>query len=184
MWQAVHTMWNPDLCQRALRFAADAHEGQVYPGSGLPYLLHLSQVSFEVMGALAREPRDDGDVSVLCAILHDSVEDTEVTREQVVEAFGEAVAAGVQALSKDESLPKAERMPDSLRRIRAEPQAVWLVKLADRICNLQAPPHYWSKEKCARYHEEAGTILEALGEASPWLAQRLRGQMKAYAAYI
>ena len=176
--------WQAERVTQALRFAAVAHTGQQVPGTDLPYLLHLTQVMSEVAAALQLEPADDGELSLLCAVLHDCVEDTEVTVEEVASRFGDAVAAGVAALSKDPSLPKAERMADSLRRIRDEPMAVWKVKLADRITNLQRPPAHWSRDKATRYRHEAQQILDALGDASPRLAHRLRTRIDAYGALM
>jgi (p)ppGpp synthase/HD superfamily hydrolase len=121
---------------------------------------------------------------VQCALLHDVIEDTEVSYAQVAETFGTEVAEGVSALSKNPDLEKSQQMADSLQRIRQQPKAVWMVKLADRICNLQPPPHYWTREKCARYREEAHVILNALGEASPYLAERLRIKIADYAVYL
>ena len=74
-------------------------------------------------------------------------------------------------------------MTDSLRRIRACPGAVWIVKLADRITNLGPPPRSWTAEKCRAYRDEARAIADALGEASPVLDARLRGRIEAYAAH-
>ena len=174
--------WNPDLFQRASRFAAEAHAGQCVPGTDLPYLLHLMQVAAEVMGALASEPERgaDADLALVCALLHDTLEDTPTSRETIAERFGERAADGVAALTKDDSLPKGERMADSLRRILAQPKEVALVKLADRIVNLQRPPAHWSEAKIAAYKDEARTILDALGDASPHLATRFREKMAAY----
>lgn len=81
---------------------------------------------------------------MLCAILHDTIEDTGCTYAQLSEVFAQRVADGVDALSKRSHLDKAEAMSDSLNRIRSQPHAIWKVKLADRICNLQAPHHDWS----------------------------------------
>jgi len=172
--------WNAQKVIGALRFAAIAHEGQQVPGSTLPYLLHLSQVMTEVSAALQQEPARDGELSILCAVLHDCVEDTEVTLEQVAAEFGDAVAAGVSALTKNPSLPKADQMADSLCRIQDQPMAVWKVKLADRITNLQRPPAHWTRQKALRYQTQAGQILQALGDASPVLAKRLEAKIAAY----
>ncbi|WP_428266658.1 HD domain-containing protein [Haliangium sp.] len=177
--------WSPDRYLTAYRFAAEAHRGQTVPGTdGLPYLMHLSLVCMEVMSALAVEPGDDPDLAIQCALLHDVIEDTDVTHEQVLASFGRAVADGVQALSKDPGLPKAERMADSLARIQAQPRAVWLVKLADRITNLAPPPASWSADKRARYRDEAGRILAALGGASAYLSARMQARIEAYAAHL
>jgi (p)ppGpp synthase/HD superfamily hydrolase len=58
------------------------------------------------------------------------------------------------------------------------------VKLADRISNLQQPPDYWPRDKRQRYQEEAGQILDHLGEASPFLASRLAAKIEAYGEWI
>lgn len=71
-------------------------------------------------------------------------------------------------------------MADSLARIRQQPLAVSMVKLADRITNLQPPPAHWDAAKIADYRAEAGTILEALDDADGWLAARLRGKIEGY----
>lgn len=172
--------WSPDLYLRVVRFAAAAHHGQKYPGGELPYLLHVACVAAEVMAALAVEEVAQPDLALACALLHDTVEDTAVTLDAITAEFGPAVAAGVAALSKDPALPKEQAMADSLRRIAAQPREVWIVKLADRICNLERPPHYWKPPKIAAYRAEALVIADALGAASPYLLARLRARIAGY----
>lgn len=177
--------WRQQDCIAAYRFAAEAHRGQTVPGTdGLPYVMHVSMVAMEVMATLAIESFDKPDLAVQCALLHDTIEDTEVTQGELAERFGAAVAHGVAALSKDASLPRSERMADSLERIRQQPREVWMVKLADRITNLQPPPARWSKEKRIRYRDEAKNILRALGAASPYLARRMRAMIDGYAEFL
>jgi len=173
-------MWDQDRYTAASRFAATAHVGQTVPGSELPYLLHITLVAMEVSAALRAEPGHDEDLAMSCALLHDTIEDTQVRFEQLEAHFGRPIAEGVLALSKAEALPKDQQMPDSLRRIRAQPREVWLVKLADRIVNMQPPPKHWDGTKIAQYKAEARTILAALGEASPLLAARLAQKIEAY----
>jgi (p)ppGpp synthase/HD superfamily hydrolase len=163
-----------------MRFAATAHNGQRVPGSELPYLMHLSLVAMEVIAALGQETGRNENLAVQCALLHDVVEDTETPLAELEREFGTAVAQGVSTLTKDKSLPKADRMSDSLRRIRTQPREVWMVKLADRITNLQPPPGEWTPDKVVAYREEAEEILAALGEASPFLARRLRQKLQTY----
>lgn len=177
-------LWSPDRYAHAVRFAAIAHLGQKMPGSELPYLTHIVAVAAELMTAIAREPVDDPDLAVTCALLHDTIEDTGMTEAGVEAEFGPAVAAGVLALSKDPALPKALAMADSLRRIQQQPREVWLVKLSDRIVNLERPPHYWSGPKIAAYRVEAVAIAEALGSASPVLHARLRAKIAEYQQFI
>ncbi|WP_435525875.1 hypothetical protein [Chryseobacterium indoltheticum] len=57
---------------------------------------------------------------------------------------------------------------------------MWAVKLADRITNLQRPPHFWSAEKIKKYKEEAITILNELNGGNEYLENRLREKIKNY----
>jgi (p)ppGpp synthase/HD superfamily hydrolase len=172
-------MWNQDAYQTAVVFAARAHQGQKIPGGEIPYVVHVCQVAMEVMAS----PRA-GDLAMLCALLHDTLEDTETKLEDVARDFGKEVADGVLALTKNDALPKPEQMGDSLARIKLQPKEVWMVKLADRITNLQEPPHYWSHDKCVAYRAEAGVILRELGEADEMLARRLEEMIHRYRQYI
>ena len=178
-------VWNQDEYTRAWNFASRAHQGQTVPGSGLAYINHIGNVTQEALAALTQgDGVDHPDLLMQCAILHDVIEDTEVTFEGVESRFGLGVARGVAALSKNKSLPdKAAQMADSLERIRQCPREVWMVKMADRISNLQPPPGHWSGKKIMRYQSEARMILDALGEANAFLSQRLCGKIEIYEKY-
>ena len=169
----------------ALDYAAWAHGDQKVPGKEYSYIVHLATVCMEILAAVGREEQLDADLAVQCALLHDVIEDAGVSFEALQARFGESVAQGVLALSKNAALTdKKEKMIDSLERIRMRPREIWMVKIADRICNLQEPPRHWSREKRARYQEEARFILEELGAASPYLAGRLQAKIDAYSRYI
>ena len=77
-------------------------------------------------------------------------------------------------------------MLDSLERIRQQPSEIWLVKLADRITNLQTPPAHWFEKegKIAGYLCEAEIIFEQLSPASPYLAEAMRKKMSEYRKHI
>ncbi|MCG8568455.1 MAG: HD domain-containing protein [Desulfobacterales bacterium] len=176
--------WSQEKYIQAYRFAAERHVGQLVPGTQWSYLAHLSLVSMEVMGALAQETVDHGDLAVQAALLHDTIEDTDTRHDDLCAEFGRAVADGVQALTKDKSLDKAAQMQGSLGRIRKQPREIWMVKLADRITNLQPAPAHWDLEKMKAYQAEARLILDSLGDASPFLAQRLAMKIQGYDVYI
>ena len=177
------TPWSQESYIKALLFAANAHNGQKVPGSELPYLTHLTMVSMEITAALVAEGGLDGNLAIQCALLHDVLEDTPVALEQFMETFGEQVTNGVQALTKNDNLPKEQKMADSLTRIRQQPREVWMVKLADRITNLQPPPKHWTAEKMQSYQLEARQIYDALHTASPFLATRLQQKIEDYTRY-
>jgi (p)ppGpp synthase/HD superfamily hydrolase len=173
-------MWSADAYQRALVFAAHAHGPQKMPGGDLPYVTHVALVAGEVICTLAHEPGHDEDLAVQCALLHDTLEDTPTRHCDLEQTFGRAVADGVAALTKDGSLPKADKMADSLARIARAPVEIAIVKLCDRIVNLRPPPADWSPEKRAAYREEARAIHRALAHASPHAAARLLEKIAAY----
>ncbi len=173
-----------DLYMLAWHFAAARHNGQKVPGSELPYITHVGAVAMEVLATIAVDDVASPDLAVACALLHDTVEDTETTTDEIAAAFGVAVADGVRALSKDKALPKAEQMTDSLRRIQIQPHEIWIVKLADRTVNMEPAPAHWSMDKRRTYQRQAIAILEQLGSASPSLAARLREKIARYGACI
>lgn len=176
-------MYSPDRYVEAMRFAAAKHNGQKEPGHDLPYLVHVVSVAAEVIAALPTTKLANPDLAVVCALLHDTVEDTGTPLEEVAAKFGDDVAAGVSALTKNDKLPKPDQMPDSLRRIREQPPEIAVVKLADRIINLSEPPHYWKTDKRLKYRDEAITIADTLGYASPYLDARIRARIERYKSF-
>jgi (p)ppGpp synthase/HD superfamily hydrolase len=70
----LNVNWSQEVYTSAYRFAAEAHHGQLFPGTKLPYIMHVSFVSMEVLAALAQEPTRDGNLAVQCALLHDVIE--------------------------------------------------------------------------------------------------------------
>lgn len=177
-------MINPDLFQKAIWYAAKAHQGQTVPGTQLPYLTHLSQVVSEVWACWHENNPFDIEKAVLCAWLHDVLEDTPAKEQELQTHFGQTIATGVKALTKNPELPHTEQMGDSLTRIVAHSPEVCIVKMADRITNLQAPPAHWQLDKRQRYQEEAKQIWEALHQANLPIAKRLQAKIDAYSQYL
>lgn len=171
--------FSAELYARALEFAAQAHGEQKTP-RGQPYVVHLSSVCMEGIRGLYAEPGRDGDLLVACALLHDTLEDTEAQEAEVGAAFGPRVLGGVKALTKNDALPKEQQMGDSLARIKLQPVEVAMVKLSDRITNLAPPPAHWTPEKIAKYRKEAELILSELGFASAFLSARFRERLDRY----
>ena len=181
----IQNKWSQDSYIKAYKFAANAHRGQMVPGTDIPYIMHLSFVSMEIISALNAEQGHDENLAVQCALLHDVTEDTGVSYEQLSREFGTQVADGVAALSKNKGIiDKDMQMDDSLRRIRQQPKEVWMVKLADRITNLQPPPSHWTKTRAKQYLAEARKIHTELKEASDALASRLLIKIEEYKVFV
>lgn len=182
-------MWSIDELQNVWQLATRLHNGQKYggqkEGEQVEYVNHIGSVTFEVLAAIAENKEMNADLAIKCAILHDSIEDTEHSYEEVKSLFGKEAADGVMALTKKEEIEgKENRMRDSLNRIRQQPKEVWAVKMADRICNLYAPPYYWDNEKKIKYQNEARIIYEALKDGNVYLANRLERKINDYTKYI
>ncbi|WP_108868733.1 HD domain-containing protein [Aquimarina aquimarini] len=170
-----------ELYQKAMKFAGEKHKDQKYPGTNINYLLHISNVAMEVLLAHTSENNFDINFAIQAAILHDTIEDTNTNFEEIKNEFGERIAKAVAALSKDKTLStKEEQMTDSLNRINQLEKEVGIVKLADRISNLQGPPKHWSKEKIIRYHTEAKAISKSLKDKNEYLNNRLEQKIDEY----
>ncbi|WP_299779014.1 HD domain-containing protein [uncultured Formosa sp.] len=171
--------------QKAIKFAGEKHSKQKVPGSSANYLLHLSNVAMEVLVAYQNKPDFDLVFAVQLALLHDTLEDTDTSFEALTNEFGLAIAKGVQALTKDVTFStKRERMLDSLERINTLEKEVGLVKLADRITNLQQPPSTWESSKIKAYAEEAMLIAETLRDKNEYLNERLLNKIQAYKKHV
>lgn len=171
--------------QKAIQSAAKRHadSNQVIPGTNLPYVVHLSNVAMEILIAAQKTEHFDPEFAIQVALLHDILEDTETTFDELADEFGKEIAQAVLALTKNPELPKEERMDDSLKRIKALRKEVWAVKLADRITNLQAPPKHWSLEKIKAYQEQAISIYNALKGGNAYLEERILEKISAYLNY-
>lgn len=184
-----NSLWNPEIYLKAWEYAARAHHGQTYStpieGLRMDYITHIGSVTMELLSALAEDRQGiNVDYAMQCALLHDVLEDTPHTYAELTAEFGQAIADGVAALSKNLNLPRAEQMSDSLARIQQQPKEVWVVKLADRINNLSEPPFHWTSERKLAYQQEAKLIHAQLASAHSLLAARLAQKIEDYAHYL
>ena len=148
---------------KAAHFAAEKHSGQRRKGATAePYINHLLEVAELVSGALA-EPDTN---LVIAALLHDTIEDAGVTKEELEQAFGADVAELVAELTDDKTLPKAERK--RLQVVNAPKKSVRaaVVKIADKMSNLRgilsSPPTDWSVQRRREYFDWARQVVDAL----------------------
>ncbi|MBE0607136.1 MAG: bifunctional (p)ppGpp synthetase/guanosine-3',5'-bis(diphosphate) 3'-pyrophosphohydrolase [Deltaproteobacteria bacterium] len=138
--QSTHPSANIDLIQKAYVFTAKVHHGQVRK-SGEPYLIHPLNVAF----LLADWNLDEETVAT--GLLHDTVEDTMTTTEEVRELFGESVAHLVDGVTKigrvtlsDAAAQKAESLRKMILAMGKDLRVI-LVKLADRLHNMRTLKH-------------------------------------------
>ncbi len=137
---------------RAFDFAARCHCKQVRKGEARePYINHIAEVA-----ALLAEATDGGDpVLVIAGILHDTVEDTEATLDDIRAEFGDNVAEVVAEVTDDKSLPSDERKAQQVAKIRDKSNRAKLLKMADKTSNLRSilisPPSDWTLERKRDY---------------------------------
>jgi guanosine-3',5'-bis(diphosphate) 3'-pyrophosphohydrolase len=149
------------LVVRALHFAAGKHRGQRRKDvHASPYINH----PIAVLSILAEEG-GIAEPAVLCAaLLHDTIEDTETTPEELEAAFGVQVRDIVLAVSDDKTLPKAERKRLQILHAAEASYEARLVKLADKIANLRdlaaSPPADWDKVRRVGYCEWACSVVD------------------------
>lgn len=179
-------MFSQENYIEVLTFAALAHGEQKTP-KGLPYLAHITCVAMEVINACEKSQLDEqkANLAISCALLHDVIEDANITYDELYVKFGSDIADGVEALTKNKTLDsKQEQMRDSIERLLTQPYEVQMVKLADRITNLGIPPKHWDKEKIKKYQKEASFILSCLRNSNIYLAKRLEEKIEEYNKYI
>lgn len=149
-----------DLICRAFRFAYELHQGQ-YRASGEPYIAHPIAVA-----GLLKDLGGSG-VMIAAGFLHDVVEDTEITVEEIESHFGVEVrrlVEGVTKLSKFSFSSKTERLAENFRRMflaMASDIRVIVVKLADRLHNMRTLEHL-APEKQRRIALETREIFAPL----------------------
>ncbi len=179
-------MFSQENYLKALNYASIAHKEQKTP-KGLPYITHVVSVAMEVIHACEESKMEvkKADMAITCALLHDVIEDTEFTYDDIFDEFGLEVAEGVDALTKDKKLAtKQLQIQDSIEKLLGQPYEVQMVKLADRIANLTQPPESWDGQKIFNYHKEAKFIMSCLKNSNVYLSNRLEDKINGYRVYI
>jgi GTP diphosphokinase / guanosine-3',5'-bis(diphosphate) 3'-diphosphatase len=142
-----------DIIDRAYVYSARVHEGQVRM-SGEPYLSHPLEVA-----QILADMRMDVE-SIAAALLHDVIEDTPATKEDIADMFGPGVAHIVEGVTKLSALPfsnKVAQQAESLRKMilaMADDIRVVLIKLADRLHNMRTLKYHNNPDKQAAIAQE------------------------------
>jgi len=147
----------------AIAFSAEKHRDQRRKDTAQsPYINHplqLVDVLVSVGGITDK-------VTLSAAALHDTIEDVDVTREELVERFGAEVASVVEEVTDDKTLPKQQRKQLQIEHAATISLPAKLVKLADKICNvrdvLQSPPPQWSDARRLEYANWAAAVVDQL----------------------
>ena len=148
---------------RAVAFAAEKHRDQRRKDADAsPYINHPI--------ALANVLANEGDITnedvLIAALLHDTIEDTQTSEEELKKEFGSKITSIVIEVTDDKSLPKAQRKLQQIEHASHSSIEAKLVKLADKICNLRdmlcSPPKDWSLERRQEYFTWAMAVVAGL----------------------
>lgn len=158
---------------KAASFSAKKHRYQKRKGDDAePYINH----PLEVVNLLVNVGKIE-EVDVLtAAVLHDTIEDTDTSKEEITELFGENVCRMVLEVTDDKSLPKAERKQKQVEHAPHLSLGAKQIKLGDKISNItdvmNDPPAGWSKERRREYIEWGENVVAGLRGANPALESR------------
>lgn len=159
----------------ALRFASIQHREQRRKGSGEPYVNHLIEVA-ELLVTVGQV--DDEDI-IIAGVLHDVVEDTNTSFEQLVELFGERVAGFVDEVTDDKNLDWMQRKQQQIRRVATASFGAKTIKLADHSSNVATLPEQWIVERRLHYLDWSAQVISGCTGINPRLEELYRERASA-----
>ncbi len=162
-----------NLLSYAQEFATKAHQPifrKTVSGAKIPHIIHIQEVADLVYASGGTE------IEVIAAWLHDTVEDTAITMQDIETEFGKEIVEivhGLTDLDEIKNLPTTERKSKQAHRVRTESLSVRRIKLADQTSNVKFiandPAETWTNEGCKAYIEGARLIAEECRGISPLL---------------
>lgn len=173
--------WDKNLIYETIEFAERAHAGQTLQRqTDVPYSCHFVNVMLNALNFLTEDVNYT--YLIQLAVLHDIIEDTSISYEDLKNRFGKCVADGVLALTRDINIPKDKQIRDCIQRIKQQPKEVSIVKLADRLYNMRSrvPEPIWSIDQQEKYKIDGQLICDELSYACPNLANELQSVIDSY----
>lgn len=164
------------LFDKAAQFAIEAHQGAERRGKGFPYIIHPMEAA-SIVATVTNDPE-----LLAAAILHDTVEDTDVTIEQIEEMFGPRVAHLVNVETAQKGASWRARREVQIERFRKADRDSKIVALGDKLSNLRAivldhralGDALWSrfhapegKKDIEWYYRSLATALDELADTAP-----------------
>ncbi|PPK65265.1 HD domain-containing protein [Actinokineospora auranticolor] len=172
-WPVLRVRWADRLSKgdlavldEAVAFAVERHGDQTRP-AGEPYVEHLLEAAVVLVEGIGVTDVD----LLLAAVLHDVVEDTDTTLDEVRDRFGHRVATLVDWVTKPpraDGVGREEARAAYLARLGSAPDDAVLVKLADRLSNVQRLDTHPRPEKARSYYAETVRSILPLAERHPW----------------
>ncbi len=157
-----------DILIKAMHFASEKHRFQHRKGGNIPYINHPIKVAHILI-----EKGGVNDISILvAAILHDTIEDTATSQQEIEEIFGVEVLSIVMEVTDDKLLSKEERKRMQIVKAASKSDKAKMLKIADKICNISdmvlSPPN-WPIERKQEYVAWAKAVVEPMRGVNPAL---------------
>jgi len=154
--------------KEALVFATERHKNQKRKGTNLPYIVHI----FDVVEILIENGANER--QLIAGALHDTVEDTETTLEEIAALFGKDIAEMVDVLTEKKYLPYVERKHLQSLRLRETSREIKMIKCADCLANIRSSakecqqPNFWTRFNAHKsdIKRHYGENIEAMSELS------------------
>ena len=153
-------MKNTSLIEKALAFATEKHKNHTRQDKEKsPYIVHpiaVRHILSDVGGV------EDPEV-LAAALLHDTLEDTETTVEELIDNFGQRVCSLVQEVTDDKTLPRLQRKQRQIDHAKEISEGAALIKLGDKISNVtditNTPPTNWDSNRRLEYFDWAEKVI-------------------------
>jgi guanosine-3',5'-bis(diphosphate) 3'-pyrophosphohydrolase len=148
---------------KAVQFAAEKHKYQKRKGADrVPYINHPIDVAYHLCCSA-----DVTDVKILAAaLLHDTIEDTDATAEEIKKLFGEEILSLVLEVTDDKGLAKKERKRRQIEHAQELSPGASLIKLSDKLSNIsdiaESPPRGWSRKRKREYVGWSRAVVDRL----------------------
>ncbi len=119
------------MINRAIEFATKAHEGQFRKGTKRPYIVHPIEVA-DIVSTMTKDEE-----VIAAAVLHDTIEDCGVTKDELAELFSDRVAELVARESEDKSKSWMERKSTTIENLKTAPTDIRMIEMADKLSNMR-----------------------------------------------
>jgi len=165
------------LIFKALSFSAEKHKDQRRKGvDGAPYINHPIEVCNYLIHCNVSDLN-----TLMAAILHDTIEDTDTTPEEIKDFFGDDILKLVEEVTDDKSLPKQVRKRLQIETGGKKSIKAKQIKIADKICNvtdiMNAPPAGWDLQRKIQYFDWAEKVVDELKGANICLEKLFQNRL-------
>lgn len=166
----TRNMHKLNLIAAALEFAAFKHRDQRRKDQvASPYINH----PISIMNILINEAQIEDPNVIIAALLHDTIEDTETTPEEIEKHFGSFICKIVEEVTDNKNHSRSERKSQQIEHAPYLSSEAAMVKIADKISNLRditkSPPTHWSSERKIEYREWAQKVVKNIRNPHPKL---------------